>query len=245
MPTLAVGMNRPRRSLFSAVLAPFADGRFVRLLCFGCWFSFFNGVTQTAQEIYPINVLGLALLTSLAMRIGTRAGQFAVSPWMGRLADRFGNRRVMMACMPIVATGTLFYLAATPDEWWWIAGAWIVWIAYAGVNVCLPNLMLALSPADSRTAYVAAFQTVSGLSVAASISSAGWPPTGFATRSSACSAAQSSSTASNDVLLRLGDANDGGPGVVFGHRAGERSVARSPTDGMVGLDPPYNLIKAL
>jgi MFS family permease len=151
------------------ILAPFADGRFVRLLCFGCWFSFFNGVTQTAQETYPINVLGLALLTSLAMRIGTRAGQFAISPWMGRLADRFGNRRVMMACMPIVATGTLFYMAATPQQWWWVSGAWIVWIAYAGVNVCLPNLMLALSPAQSRTAYVAVFETARGLSVAASI----------------------------------------------------------------------------
>ncbi len=111
----------------------------------------------------------MTLLTNLLPRTVTRAGQFAVSPWIGRLADRFGNRRVMMACMPIVATGTLFYMAATPGQWWWIAGAWIVWIAYAGVNVCLPNLMLALSPGESRTAYVAAFQTVSGLSVAASI----------------------------------------------------------------------------
>jgi len=157
------------RTTLAALLAPFADRRFVRLLCFGCWFSFFNGVTQAAQEMYPIRVLEIALLTSLAMRMGTRVGQFAISPWMGRLADRFGNRRVMMACLPIVATGTLFFMAATPHEWAWVAGAWVVWIAYAGVNVCLPNLMLRLSPGPARTAYVAAYQTASGLSVAASI----------------------------------------------------------------------------
>lgn len=158
----------PRVTL-AAIFAPFADRRFVRLLCFGCWFSFFNGVTQTAQEMYPIDVLKISLLTSLALRTGTRVGQFGISPWMGRLADRFGNRRVMMACLPIVATGTLFFMAATPQQWAWVAGAWIVWIAYAGVNVCLPNLMLRLSPAPARTAYVAAYQTASGLSVAASI----------------------------------------------------------------------------
>jgi len=28
---------------------------------------------------------------------------------------------------------------------WWFAGAWVLWIAYAGLNLCLPNLMLKLS----------------------------------------------------------------------------------------------------
>jgi MFS family permease len=161
--------NAAPRVTLAAMLAPFADRRFVRLLCFGCWFSFFNGLTQTAQEMYPLQLLGISLLVNNSMRVGMRAGQFGISPWMGRLADRFGNRRVMMACLPIVATGTLFFMAATPQAWGWVAGAWIVWIAYAGVNVCLPNLMLRLSPAPARTAYVAAFETARGLSVAASI----------------------------------------------------------------------------
>jgi MFS family permease len=158
----------PRVTL-AAMLAPFADRRFVRFFCFGCWFSFFNGVTQTAQEMYPLQLLGISLLVNNSMRVAMRAGQFGISPWMGRLADRFGNRRVLMACLPVVATGTLFFMAATPQHWGWVAGAWTVWIAYAGVNVCLPNLMLRLSPGPARTAYVAAFHTVSGLSVAMSI----------------------------------------------------------------------------
>ena len=103
----------------------------------------------------------------LAMQTGMRLGQLTVSPWMGRLADRVGNRSVMLGCLLLVAQGPLFYLLSTPDRRWWIIGAWIVWIAYAGINVCLPNLLLKLSPGESNTPYIATFYAVTGLSYAA------------------------------------------------------------------------------
>ena len=64
-------------------------------MAFGCWFSFFNGVTQSAHNLYPKQVLGIALFVMLALRTGMRVGQLAISPWMGSLADRWGNRPVM------------------------------------------------------------------------------------------------------------------------------------------------------
>ena len=157
-----------RGATFGELLAPFRDPRFLRLLAFGCWFSFFNGVTQSAQNLYPIRVLGIGLFVMLGLQTGMRGGQLAVSPWLGRLADRAGNRPVMGVCLLLVATGPLFYLAATPDEWWWIAGAWIVWIAYAGLNVCLPNLLLRVTPRAADTPYIAAYYAVTGLCYAAS-----------------------------------------------------------------------------
>lgn len=44
----------------------------------------------------------------------------------------------------------------------------MLWIAYAGLNVCLPNLMLKLSPRETNTSYIAAFEAVRGLCYAAS-----------------------------------------------------------------------------
>jgi hypothetical protein len=41
-------------------------------------------------------------------------------------------------------------------------------VAYAGLNVCLPNLMLRLSPGESNTLYIALYFTVTGLGYAAS-----------------------------------------------------------------------------
>lgn len=143
--------------------APFADTRFLRLLLFGCWFSLSNGITQSVQFSYPAQVLGISLFAMLALRTGMRLGQLTVSPELGRLADRLGNRPVMMGCLLLVAQGPLFYFLSTPESPSWFAGAWLVWIAYAGLNVCLPNLMLKLSPGDSNTPYIATYYTVTGL----------------------------------------------------------------------------------
>ena len=97
-----------------------------------------------------------------------RFGQLAVSPRLGALADRLGNRPVMIVSQLLVAAGLLFFVAATPAQWAWFIGAWVLWIAYAGLNVCLPNLMLKLSPEQSNTPYIAAFYAVTGLCYAAS-----------------------------------------------------------------------------
>lgn len=150
------------------ILAALSDRGFRRLIYFGCWFSFFNGVTQSAQYLYPARVLAISLGFMLLLKMAMRLGQLAISPTMGRFADRVGNRRVMIFTLPIVALGPLFYFLATPEQWQWMIGAWVVWIAYAGLNVCLPNLMLKLAPGEAREAYIATFYAISGLCIAAS-----------------------------------------------------------------------------
>ena len=153
-----------------SLLKPFFDRRFLPLLLFGCWFSLFNGITQSAQRFFPVEVLGLPLLVMISLETGTRLGQWTVSPRLGTLADRFGNRPVMIVCQLLVAAGLLFYAvpAAAQASWTWLIGAWVLWIAYAGINVCLPNLMLKLSPRETNAAYIAAFQAAGGLCYAAS-----------------------------------------------------------------------------
>ena len=64
-----------------------------------------------------------------------RTGQLAIASWIGRLVDQFGNRPIMIVSQLIVSTGTLFFLVATKNYSWLIAGAYIVWMAYAGLNI--------------------------------------------------------------------------------------------------------------
>ncbi len=159
---------------WKSIARPFADRRFLRLLLFGCWFSFSNGLTQTVQTTYPAQVLGVSLLAMLAVQTGMRLGQLSVSPALGRMADRVGNWPVMMCCLILTAQGPLFYFFSTLQAPWWFVGAWIVWIAYAGLNIGLPNLMLKLSPGQSNTPYIAAYFTVTGLCYAANTILGGW-----------------------------------------------------------------------
>ncbi|MBN2475101.1 MAG: hypothetical protein JXB62_10870 [Pirellulales bacterium] len=168
VPRLAVSRIVRFGATWRSIRAPLGDERFLRLLLFGCWLSLANGLTQSAQFSYPKQVLGITLLTMLAVQTGMRLGQSAVSPRLGWLADRWGNRPVMIGCLLLVAQGPLFYLLATPLHWQWFLGAWLAWIAYAGLNVCLPNVMLKLSPREADTPYIATYYAVTGLCYAAS-----------------------------------------------------------------------------
>jgi len=56
----------------------------------------------------------------------------------------------------------LFYFLSTPQQPWWFIGASLLWIAYAGLNVGLPNLMLKLSrDPDRRVRYDAVYYGLS------------------------------------------------------------------------------------
>ncbi len=149
------------------MLLPLADARFAGLVLFGCLFSLTNGLTQATQNLFPVRVLGISLLMVLAAQVALRMGQLAISPTIGRLADRIGNRPVMVASQLIGAAGLLFYALATSQQWQWFFGAWAAWIAYAGMNVCLPNLLLKLAPTDCNTPHLALYYTLTGLCYAA------------------------------------------------------------------------------
>jgi MFS family permease len=173
--------RRPGRTSTSLapMFAPLRDARLLWLLGFGAWFSLANGLTQSAQYLFPIVVFSLPLLVRNVYTSGMRLGQAALAPSIGAYADAFGNRRVLIVSQLIVAMGPLFFVLAArlpatdyehapllswmPLPWWILAGAWITWIAYVGLNVGLPNLMLKLAGGGDKASYVAWYFAVTGV----------------------------------------------------------------------------------
>jgi MFS family permease len=149
----------PWRSLGRALVDP----AYVRLLLFAFWFSIANGFTATVQELYPIRVLDIGYPVRQLLQGMMRAGQLTIAPWAGRMVDRFGNRPIMVVSQLIVATGPLFFLIASKDQPWLIAGAFLVWSAYAGLNVGLDNIKLKLAPADNNAPFIAIYHAVSDI----------------------------------------------------------------------------------
>ncbi len=135
------------------------------MLVFRSWFSLANGISQTVQNvIYPKDVLALGVAPMSAFKVVTQVGQLAISPTVGRWSDRFGNRPVLMAGQACVSASLLFYIAATgPDTRWLLAGAWVLYAAYAAHNICLPNLVLKLSGELDKPAYVASNEALGSL----------------------------------------------------------------------------------
>jgi MFS family permease len=64
---------------------------------------------------------------------------------------------VLVVSQVLVSLGLVFFLIAKPEAWWWIVGAYVLWIAYAGVNTAMPKLMLSLTPRSQYTSYAAAW----------------------------------------------------------------------------------------
>ena len=136
---------------------PFRDRAFLRYLAYGGWFSLANGLPGTAQFIFQMRVLNISYAERLTLDGTSQGLQSAVMPWVGRVIDRRGNVPVLVVSQLLVACGMLFLLIATPEYRWWVAGAYAMWIAYAGINVAMPNLVLTLSQRESYAAYTAAW----------------------------------------------------------------------------------------
>lgn len=144
-------------------LLPLTDRRFHRLIAFGCWLGAVNGLLGASQFLFGRSVLQLSLLVMLAMRAEPEIGQTIVSSFVGRWVDRFGNKSLMIFGQLTVALAMVFYLLATPESWWLLFGASTCFIAYAALNVGIPNLLLKLAPAEQRNAYVASHYAWAGL----------------------------------------------------------------------------------
>jgi MFS family permease len=156
---------RPERQLvWSAVRAPLVDRRFWPLLVFRGWFSLANGVTQVVQSvIYPREVLGFGVGPLSAMRVAMQVGQMAGARPVGKWSDRFGNRPVLAGAQVCVSLALVFYIVAQPETRWLLAGAWVLFAAYVAHNICLPNLVLKLSPGLERPAYVATAEALASV----------------------------------------------------------------------------------
>lgn len=153
----------PRPFRWREALTPFFDPRVAWLVAYGCWFSFFNGFTQTAQHMFLINILELNLIFVLALKSAMTLGQALISPTIGQLVDRVGNRPVLCVSQVIVGAGLAGYLFASESRPWVIGLAWLAWVAYAGINIGVPNLLLNLSPPGKTGACVAGYDAVTGL----------------------------------------------------------------------------------
>jgi MFS family permease len=151
--------QHPGRQLLNSL----SDPRFRPLLGFWCYAGLANGVTQAAQGLYPLVVLKLPVEKFLLLQAIMFTGQILVAPALGWLADRGRAKTIMIVSQILVSLALLFYPLASREQPLWLAGAYVLWIAWAGLNVCLPHLMLKLSPGENSPPYISMYFALGGL----------------------------------------------------------------------------------
>ncbi|MEM8945771.1 MAG: MFS transporter [Planctomycetota bacterium] len=156
LPLHRTGDSKPY-DLKRQLTLPFRDPKFRRLLRYGTWFSFSNGLVQTARFVLFAYELGVPFAMKKGLDATSRGSQSLIMPRIGAWIDQHGNVPVLAISQGVVALAPLFFLAASPDAKWWILGGYLCWIAFAGQNVAQPNLMLELSDPEEKTTYISAY----------------------------------------------------------------------------------------
>jgi MFS family permease len=163
MPGMSHSPSAAPRAPWRSIRRAIVDPGYSRLLIFIFWFSIANGFTATAQEKFSISVLNVTYPIRQFLQGMMRTGQLAIAPWAGQWVDKFGSRPIMIVSQLIVSSGLVFFLIATPERPWLIGGAFLVWSAYAGLNVGLDNIKLKLAPVDNNSPFVAIYHATGDL----------------------------------------------------------------------------------
>ncbi len=133
------------------------------ILLHGWWLSFAQGLTQAAFFRYQTRVLSLSVETYYVLNGLMLALQLPLTAWAGRLSDRGWDKPVLFGSVTAVSGALVFWLAATPERWWLLFGAYAVWGLFGFVNICGRNLMLKLAPRSDNMAHIFLFRQVGGV----------------------------------------------------------------------------------
>ncbi len=113
---------------------------------------------------YGLTVLGLPLRTLALMDMLTALTTLVAQPQWGKLADRIGQRRVLLMCMFGVVPLPWFWVISTPDRIWPLyVNAAMAGVMWAGLLMSQTNRLMEQAPADGRSAYFAAFSVATGV----------------------------------------------------------------------------------
>jgi MFS family permease len=132
------------------------------------------GTATSFFSAHALQVLRIPFTTLALFDVVTSAISLLTLPLWGRVADRYGHRRVLIACM----TGVLFlpwcWVITTPTTLWILfANAVISGIWWPGLVLAQSNRLMEQVPTEARGAYLALFGATTGIAYFGASSIAG------------------------------------------------------------------------
>jgi Na+/melibiose symporter-like transporter len=157
------------------------DANFLRFLLYSGLWSFAVNVSAPFFNLYLLGEINLDVsVVTLYNSLGAGANLLMLVFW-GKLADRIGNRPLMLIVGILVALTPLLWLEAgtTPIFLWlWFPLLHIVGGAtWAAIDLCSGNLMMSVTPLRNQSIYFAIAAAVPGVTGAMGITVGGFVAT--------------------------------------------------------------------
>lgn len=149
------------------------DANFLNLLLYLAIWCFAVNVSAPFFNLYLLDNLNLDVsLVTIYNGLGAGANMLLLVFW-GKLADRIGNRPILLLVGVLVAVTPLLWLLVGNDPisvWVWLpflhllgAGTW------AAIDLCTNNLMMGVAPVTNQSTYFAIAGAVAGVTGAIGI----------------------------------------------------------------------------
>ncbi|MCY7321963.1 MAG: MFS transporter, partial [Phormidesmis sp. CAN_BIN36] len=175
---LAIAPTQPSR-IQSIIASPILqDGNFLRFLVyFGVW-TFAVNLSAPFFNLYMLDNLSIDVAWVTAYNSLTAGANLVMMLFWGRLADRFGNRAVLLLVGILVAVTPLFWLATganTLSVWLWLPLLHIVGGGtWAAIDLCNNNIQLGIASVKHQAAYFAVAAAIAGVSGALGTTAGGY-----------------------------------------------------------------------
>jgi len=153
----------PRMPVAALISAPLRHARFRSFTLASAGWALVTGIASPFFNAYGIQHLHMDFATLALMGVATSAVGMLTQPLIGRLQDRYGDKRVLVGS--IVGTVLLpwGWTLSTPT---FLAPLWLTSIFsgvfWPGINQGLMNLLMDRAAPEGRGAYVAAYGAISG-----------------------------------------------------------------------------------
>jgi MFS family permease len=167
----------PRETVFSFL----EDANFLRFLLYSGLWSFAVNISAPFFNLYLLGDLNLDVsVVTLYNSLGFGANLLMLMFW-GKLADRIGNRPLMIFVGILVGVTPLLWLEAGTAPiflWAWFPLLHIIGGAtWAAIDLCSGNLMMSVTPLHNQSIYFAIAAAVPGITGAIGITVGGFVAT--------------------------------------------------------------------
>lgn len=137
---------------------------FLWLMAYGAAWGFSTSTFGPFYAIFMYKDLGLTVQDVGTLVILASIGGAAAAPAWGKLADRFGNKPVMLFCMIAWQIQNFLWCILTPETSWMLYGMWIYGgVMASGFVLSMFNLQLKIIPPEAKTLAISANLAITSL----------------------------------------------------------------------------------
>ncbi|NEU76539.1 MFS transporter [Hassallia byssoidea VB512170] len=149
------------------------DDNFLKFVLYLSIWCFAVNISAPFFNLYMLDNLDIDIsVVTVYNALGTGANMLMLLLW-GKLADRIGNRPLLLLVGVLVAVTPLLWLGTQTDQisfWVWLpllhvlaGGTW------AAIDLCTNNLMMAMAPLHNQSKYFAIAGAIAGIAGAVGI----------------------------------------------------------------------------